>query len=361
MQAINGRLEHLRGSALALPQPHQLTSPDRSSKPEDSDHCYTLKCDEPITRFVSIRPCARTVDKSRRRALTLGSDMLRMTSRQMERRISWRTIRTESGRLCSGRRRSGRLLWANSPLSEAYFGLRDVEIGLDVGVFGLHMNLHHWINDGLMVVFFFVVGLEVRQEFAHGTLRDASRARLALIAGVAGVALPAVFYILIVAAAGGDGLGGWGAVVGTDTAFLLGALALVGPKLSGQLRVFLLTLTVVDDFFAVSIIGIVYSDEIRLVPLLIAVACLAGLWLLGRSRQWSATPYVLIVIVLWFATVDSGVHASLRAWSQDSLSPPTRRVGNRWSRLVSCSATSGSRRARHRPAQSIEAWREVSR
>ena len=219
------------------------------------------------------------------------------------------------------------LLWANSPLSEAYFGLWDVEIGFDVGGFGLHMNLHHWINDGLMVVFFLVVGLEVRQEFAHGTLRDASRARLALIAGVAGVALPAVLYILIVAAAGGDGLGGWGAVVGTDTAFLLGALALVGPKLSGQLRVFLLTLTVVDDFLAVSIIGIVYSDEIRLVPLLIAVACLAGLWLLSRSRQGSATPYVLIVIVLWFATVDSGVHASLAGMVAGLLIPayPTRR------------------------------------
>lgn len=81
---------------------------------------------------------------------------------------------------------------------------------------------------------------EFHRPFAHGSPRDASRARLALIAGVAGVALPAVFYILIVAAAGGDGLGGWGAVVGTDTAFLLGALALVGPKLSGQLRVFLL-------------------------------------------------------------------------------------------------------------------------
>lgn len=219
------------------------------------------------------------------------------------------------------------LLWANSPLSEAYFGLWDVEIGFDVGGFGLHMNLHHWINDGLMVVFFLVVGLEVRQEFAHGTLRDASRARLALIAGVVGVALPAVLYILIVAAAGGDGLGGWGAVVGTDTAFLLGALALVGPKLSGQLRVFLLTLTVVDDFLAVSIIGIVYSDEIRLVPLLVAVACLAGLWLLGRSRQWSATPYVLIVIVLWFATVDSGVHASLAGMVAGLLIPayPTHR------------------------------------
>ncbi|MFC6697137.1 Na+/H+ antiporter NhaA [Nocardioides daphniae] len=251
-----------------------------------------------------------------------------MTSGQMERRTSWRTIRTESGAaVLLVVVAVVALLWANSPLSESYFGLWDVEIGFSVSGFGLHMNLHHWINDGLMVVFFFVVGLEVRQEFAHGSLRDASRARLALIAGVAGVALPAVFYILIVAAAGGDGLGGWGAVVGTDTAFLLGALALFGPKLSGQLRVFLLTLTVVDDFLAVSIIGIVYSDEIRLIPLLIAVACLAGLWLLGRSRQWSATPYVLLVIVLWFATVDSGVHASLAGMVAGLLIPayPTRR------------------------------------
>ncbi len=242
--------------------------------------------------------------------------------------MSWRTLRTEAGSaVLLVVVTAVALLWANSPLSEAYFGLWDVEIGFDVGGFGLHMNLHHWINDGLMMIFFLVVGLEVRQEFAHGTLRDASRARLALIAGVAGVALPAVFYILIVAAAGGDGLGGWGAVVGTDTAFLLGALALVGPKLSGQLRVFLLTLTVVDDFLAVSIIGMVYSDEIRLVPLLIAGACLAGLWLLGRSRQWSAAPYVLIVIVLWFATVESGVHASLAGMVAGLLIPayPTRR------------------------------------
>ncbi|MEN1500731.1 Na+/H+ antiporter NhaA, partial [Pseudomonas aeruginosa] len=113
----------------------------------------------------------------------------------------------------------------------------------------------------------------------------------------------------------------WGAVVGTDTAFMLGTLAIVGPRLSGQLRVFLLTLTVVDDFLAVSIIGIVYSEEIRIVPLLIALASLVGLWLLGRTRQWRATPYVLIVIVLWFATVYSGIHASLAGMAAGLLIP----------------------------------------
>ena len=203
------------------------------------------------------------------------------------------------------------LVWANSPLSESYFALWRTDIGFHVGPFGIDMDLHHWINDGVMAVFFFVVGLEVRQEFAHGALRDASRARLALIAGTAGVVLPALIYLLVVGLAGGAGLRGWGAVVGTDTAFLLGALAIVGPRLSAQLRVFLLTLSVVDDFLAVSIIGVVYSDGIRPLPLLGALACLIALWLVGRSRHWRATPYVLIVMVLWFATIASGIHASL--------------------------------------------------
>lgn len=219
------------------------------------------------------------------------------------------------------------LLWANSPLSSSYVELWQQSVGIDVGPFGLHLDLHHWINDGLMVVFFFVVGLEVRQEFAHGALRDSSRARLAAIAGVAGVAVPALVYVLVVGASGGEGLRGWGAVVGTDTAFMLGALAIVGPRLSGQLRVFLLTLTVVDDFLAVSIIGVFYSDEIRPVPLLLALGCLVALWLVGRSRQWSAAPYVGIVIVLWLATLSSGIHASLTGMIAGLLIPayPTQR------------------------------------
>lgn len=213
------------------------------------------------------------------------------------------------------------LAWANSPLSDAYFGLWHLDVGFNFGPLGLHMDLHHWVNDGLMVVFFFLIGLEVRQEFAHGSLRDRSRAGLALIAGVAGVVLPALVYVLLVGLAGGQGLHGWGAVVGTDTAFMLGTLAIVGPRLSGQLRVFLLTLTVVDDFLAVSIIGIVYSEEIRVVPLLIALASLVALWWLGRTRQWRAMPYVLIVIVLWLATLYSGIHASLAGMAAGLLIP----------------------------------------
>lgn len=211
------------------------------------------------------------------------------------------------------------LAWANSPWSDLYTELWETPAGFRIGPIALDMDLHHWVNDGLMVLFFFLVGLEVRHEFEDGSLRDRSRARLPLIAGVAGVVVPAVVYVLVVG--GGEAVQGWGVVVGTDTAFLLGALALVGPSMSNQLRVFLLTLTVVDDFLAVSIIGVFYSDDIRPVPLGVAVVCLVLLALLARTRQWRSSPYVAIVIVLWYATVTSGIHPSLAGMAAGLLVP----------------------------------------
>lgn len=204
------------------------------------------------------------------------------------------------------------LVWANSPWSESYVHLWEEPAGFFLGPIGLDMSLHYWVNDGLMVIFFFLIGLEVRHEFSVGSLRDRSRARLPLLAGVAGVAIPALVYVAVVAAqGGGEALRGWGVVVGTDTAFLLGALAIVGPRMSNQLRIFLLTLTVVDDFLAVSIIGVVYSEDLQLTPLLIALACLVVLWKLGRTRQWRSSPYVAVVVVLWYCTTIGGIHPSL--------------------------------------------------
>lgn len=200
------------------------------------------------------------------------------------------------------------LVWANSWFSESYHQLWETHLDITVGDWGLNLSLHHWVNDGLMVIFFFVVGLEVRQELAVGSLRDRRRALVPLVAGILGVGLPAAIYLAI---AGREAVAGWGAVVGTDTAFLLGALALVGPAMSNQLRIFLLTLTVVDDFLAVSIIGVFYTDNLRVVPLTIAVAALIGLYFLGRTRQWRSLPYVLLVIVLWLGTLESGIHPSI--------------------------------------------------
>ncbi|MFD1718642.1 Na+/H+ antiporter NhaA [Georgenia deserti] len=210
------------------------------------------------------------------------------------------------------------LVWANSPLSASYEALWQLRINLEIGDLRFDMDLHHWVNDGLMVAFFFLVGLEVRQELSVGSLRHRRSRLVPLVAGTAGVAAPALIYLVI---AGAEAPEGWGVVVGTDTAFLLGVLAIVGPRMSSQLRVFLLTLSVVDDFLAVAIIGVVYSEAVEVMPLVVALACLAALWLLGRTREWRSGPYVLAVVVLWGATVLAGVHPSLAGMAAGLLVP----------------------------------------
>ena len=211
------------------------------------------------------------------------------------------------------------LLWANSPWSESYEHLWEKTLAVTLGDGGLSMSLHHWVNDGLMVVFFFVIGLEVRKEFAIGELTDRSRVVVPLGAGVTGMLVPAALYLALNPS--GDEAAGWGAVIGTDTAFLLGVMALVGPSVSTQLRIFLLTLTVIDDIVAVSVIGLVYSDDLQAGALLVAAACLAALVGLDRARVWQATPYVVVVGVLWVATLESGLHASIAGMVSGLLVP----------------------------------------
>jgi Na+/H+ antiporter NhaA len=201
------------------------------------------------------------------------------------------------------------LVWANSPWSGAYESLWHTVLEVRWGSGGISMSLHEWVNDGLMVVFFFVIGLEVRREFAVGELTERRRIVVPLIAGVGGMVVPAALYLLLNPS--GEAARGWGVVIGTDTAFLLGVLALVGPTVSTQLRVFLLTLTVFDDIVAVSVIGLVYSDDIVIGPLLVACACLLVLAGFGYFGVWRASPYVAAVVVLWLATLESGLHASI--------------------------------------------------
>lgn len=211
------------------------------------------------------------------------------------------------------------LLWANSPWSDSYVDLWHTLISVEVGGHGISMDLHHWINDGVMVLFFFVIGLEVRREFAIGELTDRSRLVIPVVAGLGGMLVPALLYLLINSS--GEAARGWGIVIGTDTAFLLGILALVGPSVSSQLRIFLLTLTVIDDIVAVSVIGVVYSDSLEVVPLIIAGLSLIGIAVLGRAGQWRAWPYVLLVVVLWVATLQSGLHASIAGMLSGLLVP----------------------------------------
>lgn len=201
------------------------------------------------------------------------------------------------------------LVWANSPWSDAYTSLWSTEASVRAGAANLSMDLGHWVNDGLMVAFFLVIGLEVRRELSVGELTDRRRVVVPLVAAVGGMAVPALIYLAINPS--GEAVSGWGVVIGTDTAFLLGALALVGPSCPTQLRVFLLTITVVDDIVAVTVIGVVYSDSIDLGALAVAGGCLGVLALMSRRGVWRASAYAVVMVVLWAATVESGLHPSI--------------------------------------------------
>jgi Na+/H+ antiporter NhaA len=201
------------------------------------------------------------------------------------------------------------LAWANSPWSDSYASLWHTEAVIGVGDHVLALDLEHWVNDALMALFFFVIGLEVRRELSIGELTERRRVVVPAVAAMAGIVVPALLFLAVNPS--GEAARGWGVVIGTDTAFLLGALAIVGPRCPTQLRVFLLTLTVFDDIVAVSVIGLVYSTSLDGVALAVAAAALLGIVALSRRGEWRASPYVVFAVVLWVATIESGLHPSI--------------------------------------------------
>jgi Na+/H+ antiporter NhaA len=201
------------------------------------------------------------------------------------------------------------LVWANSPAADTYTSLWGTELTLQLGDAALSMDLAHWVGDGLMALFFFVIGLEVRRELSVGELTDRRRVTVPAIAALGGLVVPAVAFLALNPS--GEAANGWGVVIATDTAFLLGALAVVGPSISTQLRVFLLTLSIADDVVAVSVIGIFYSDAIDLGALAVAVAALAVIGTLSRLRAVRGPVYLVPGLVLWVATVESGLHPTI--------------------------------------------------
>jgi Na+:H+ antiporter, NhaA family len=201
------------------------------------------------------------------------------------------------------------LAWANSPWSDAYSSLWHAEIAIDLDGADLTLELEHWVSDGLMALFFLVVGLEVRRELSMGELTERRRVVVPLLGALGGMAVPALLYLAIVPS--GDAAGGWGIVIATDTALVLGALAIVGPALGTQLRIFLLSVAVVDDVVAVSVIGIVYSESLDAVALTVAGGSLAVIALLAHRGVWRASIYALALLMLWVATVESGLHPSI--------------------------------------------------
>lgn len=200
------------------------------------------------------------------------------------------------------------MILANSPLAEAYHALFHAPLGWSP-VAKLN-TAHLWVNDGLMAIFFFVVGLEIKREILDGELASPARRRLPVLAAIAGMAFPAAVYLGI---AGGDPAlhRGWAIPAATDIAFAVGVLALVGNRVPPSLRLFLLTVAIVDDLGAVIIIALFYTASIKLPWLAAAAGALAVLALLNRMEVSRWLPYVLVSVALWFAVLHSGVHATI--------------------------------------------------
>ncbi len=216
--------------------------------------------------------------------------------------------RTRMGALLLLLATAAAIVWANVS-SGTYHGFWETHLSIGLGHIRLDFTLHALVNDALMAIFFFTVGLEVRREFSIGELTSWSRAVVPVVAAVAGLALPALLFVLIAGPTGNADA--WGVVISTDTAFLVGALALIGPRGSGRLRVFLLALAVVDDIGALSIIALVYTDTFTPMPLLVAAVGLIGIYFVRYLRGGRGPIYATLAIVVWLAFLASGVHPTL--------------------------------------------------
>jgi NhaA family Na+:H+ antiporter len=201
------------------------------------------------------------------------------------------------------------LLWANSPWQQSYDDLWTTEAMLRVGSFSATEDLRHWVNDGLMALFFFVVGLEIKRELVVGDLSSLRDATLPALAALGGMAVPAVLYMVVnVGSAGSDG---WGVPMATDIAFAVGVLALLGDRVPASAKVLLLALAIVDDIGAIVVIALFYSDDLALGWLAAALAGLVAVTALRRLRVWYQPVYVIAGIAVWWCTFQSGVHATL--------------------------------------------------
>jgi len=201
------------------------------------------------------------------------------------------------------------LVWANSSLADSYFHFWETEFVLGFGQFTFSLPLIEWINDGLMVIFFFVVGLEIKRQLTTGELSRPRKAILPLAAALGGMLIPAGIYLII--NAGGSGEQGWGIPMATDIAFTLGVLALLGSRAPLSIKIFFTALAIADDLGAILVLAIFYSSDIHWISLLIAAVILVGLILLNRARIYSPLPYAVLGIGLWLAFLESGIHPTI--------------------------------------------------
>ena len=201
------------------------------------------------------------------------------------------------------------LVWANSPWFEGYESLIHLGSGIDTGFTHLHLDPLSVVDDGLMVIFFLQIGLEIKRELVVGELRDPRVATLPAIAAIGGMVVPAALYAAV--NAGAPGAGGWGVPIATDIAFALGVIALLGPRIPSPVRLFLLTLAVVDDVGAILVIAVWYSGTIQMGWLAVAGAIAITIGVAHRRGHHAVPLHVLLGIALWYCTYRSGIHATI--------------------------------------------------
>ena len=201
------------------------------------------------------------------------------------------------------------IAWANAPFGDTYFDFWAARLNIDLGAVAIDEALVSWVNDALMAVFFFVVGLEIKRELTRGELAERRKAALPAIAAVGGMLAPALIFLAI--NLGGDGERGWGIPMATDIAFAVGVLTLAGARVPLSLKVFLLALAIVDDLGAIAVIALFYTDDLALMWLAAAVALFAMTYVLARLGVRHIFIFAAIGLVAWLAVYESGIHATI--------------------------------------------------
>ena len=201
------------------------------------------------------------------------------------------------------------LVWANSPWSASYVSLWETHLPIGAGRFSLDLDLRHWVGDGAMTFFFFVVGLEIKRELVTGELNSRRSAALPIAAALGGMVVPAAFYAVL--NLGGREIDGWGVPMATDIAFVVGLLALLSHRVPTGLKVFLLALAIVDDLGAILVIAVFYAGQIDVLWLLLASASVGSLAWLQRGGRWRGVAFVALGTIAWVATYESGIHPTI--------------------------------------------------
>lgn len=202
------------------------------------------------------------------------------------------------------------MIVANSPLKSFYDAFIHAPVVVQVGAFEIAKDAHHWINDGLMAIFFFLVGLELKREALVGELSDIKQIMMPALAAIGGMIVPALIYAAF-NYGNPEQLAGWAIPAATDIAFALGVLSLLGNRVPNALKVFLVSIAIFDDLGAIVIIALFYTSDLSLFSLAVATVCFPFLFLLNRMNVVRLTPYLLIGLVMWAALLKSGVHATL--------------------------------------------------